>query len=196
MALREINLVPNEVLHRKYLTRHLTLWAGCLTVSLTLILGVYLYQTRLVAAEKSALSELEKIHANLEEKIEEIKNVQAELKNLSQQQAAIETKTRNLSYASLFTKLADIMNVSTWLTKLVVDSGQDKEEGVAKFELTGFSLSNEKLGDFLSRLSAEPLFEKVLLRYAKERQKAPSRTKQSEPMRLIEFRIECYLAKG
>ncbi len=196
MALREINLVPNEVLHRKYLTRHLMLWVACLTVLLTPIFGVYLHHARLVAAEKSALSELKKIHANLEEKIEEIKTVQAELENLSQQQTAIETKTRNLSYASLFTKLADIMNLSTWLTKLAVDSGHDKEEGEAKFELTGFSLSNEKLGDFLIRLSAEPLFKKVLLRYAKEQQKAPSRTKQSEPMRLIEFRIECYLTKG
>ena len=75
------------------------IWVGCLMVSLALILGVYLYQARLVAAEKSALAELKKIDANLGEKIEEIKNVQEELENLSQQQAAIETKTRNLSYA-------------------------------------------------------------------------------------------------
>jgi len=172
------------------------LWAGCLMVSLALLGGVYLYQAHAVAAEKSALSELKKIHANLGEKIEEIKNVREELENLSRQQATIETKTRNLSYAAFFTKLADIMNLSTWLTKLAVNSGQGKKEGEAKFELTGVSLSNEKLGEFLIRLAAEPLFEKVSLKYAKEQHKAPTGSEESEPMRLIEFQIECHLAKG
>ena len=52
MALREINLVPTEVLQQKYIARHIFLWAGGLVFFLGLILGFYQYQVRMVLPQQ------------------------------------------------------------------------------------------------------------------------------------------------
>lgn len=190
MALREINLIPTEILARRHSLRHLFFWAGCLLISLSLICGFYLYKTHFILAKKRALTTLKDTHKDLGTRIEEIKRIQEELEKVSQQQSVLETRTRNQPYSIVLLKLAGIMNKYTWLKQLAIDSGKD-EKGEANLKLTGFSFSNEGLGNFLNQLTSEPMFKAVILKYANETEMAQSNQNAGKPVRLIQFQIEC-----
>ena len=193
MALREINLIPNEILAQRHLLRHLFVWAGCLIISLSLIFGSYLYKTHVVLAKKRSLTSLKDTHSQLGARIEEIKRIKEEIERLAQKQSVLETVTRTQAYSQVLLKLADIMNENTWLTQLDIDGSKDANHD-ASLKLTGFSLYNEELGNFLSQLSAEPLFKAVLLKYAKETNILNQNP--GESVKLIQFQIECNISRG
>jgi Tfp pilus assembly protein PilN len=190
MTLREVNLIPTEILARRRSLKHLWFWAGCLLISLSLICGFYLYKTHYILAKKRALTTLKDTHKNLDARIEEIKRIQEELEKVSQQQSVLETIVRDRPYSIVLLKLAEIMNEYTWLKQLTIDSGKD-EKGDANLKLTGFSFSNEELGNFLNQLTSEPMFKAVILKYANETEMAQSNRNTGESVRLIEFQIEC-----
>jgi hypothetical protein len=86
------------------------------------------------------------------------------------------------------------MNTRTWLTKLSInaDPGEDVDPGM---QLNGFSLSNEELGNFLTRLSSEPLFKDVVLKYANETKIAQSSQHQKDKIKVIGFQIDCKIPR-
>lgn len=192
MALREINLIPADILSSRYLLRHLFFWAGCLTLSLSLICGLFLYQTHFVINKKRSMKDLKNIATRMGIRSEEINRIQVELEKQDQQQGVLKTIKRTQPYSKVLFKLADIMNEDTWLTRLAIDSAinKDKDDNES-LELAGFSFSNEKLGNFLSRLSGEALFKDVLLKYAKETRKAQPDLDREANASLIQFQIEC-----
>lgn len=167
MALREINLIPAKILYRKHLLRHVCFWAGCLATSLALIFSIYLFQRQTVLAKNRALTKLKEAHNQLGSKKEEIKRVQNELDSLIQKQSTLYEKTRSQPYTPVLLRLADIINENTWLTKLAIDSTKDTGSS-ASMQLTGFSRSNQDLGNFLNQLSSEPMFKDVVLKFARE----------------------------
>ena len=189
MALREINLTPSEILARREFLRHLGFWAGCLLISLGLIWGFYFLQEHALSAKKRKVAELKRVHLNLGAKIDEIKLMRAELNTLRQKQSGLENITLNKPYSRMFAELSDIMNEQTWLTQLK-DSGLE-EETTASLKLKGFSFSAEELGNFLTQLTAEPLFKTVVLRQAREYEAVQLSKNVHVPVRLIQFNIEC-----
>ena len=189
MALREINLVPEDMLTKLHFRQHLYLWAACLTISLALIFGFHVYQTSIAMAQKHSFISLKDTDTDLASKIEEIKQMQEDLEKLNQKQAALEAVTGNIPYSRILLKLSGMMNGQTWLTRLDMDGGRERG-GVINLQLTGFSSHNEELGDFLNQLSSEPLFEAVLLKYAKEAKRAAS-GKEDEEIEMINFQIDC-----
>ena len=195
MALREINLIPTEVLSRRQVSRHLLFWSGCLLLALTLIGGSYFYQAHLVLGKAGSLLTLDDMQTNLGVRIEEIKRIKDELERLDQQQAVLETIARNQPYSEILFTLADIMNQDTWLTQLAIDSSKEKN-GQIGLVLTGLSFSNAELGNFVDRFSNEPLFDAVQLKYAKETKMKLSNQPGAEPLSLIQFGIECRIDKG
>lgn len=195
MALREINLMDPQTLLRIHRLRHLSLWSGCLLLVLSLIFGFYLYETRVVLAKKGALTRLKETQSMRGVKTEEIRRVQKELENLNQQQNVLESIKRDHSYSLILVKLSDIMNESTWLTQLNIETGKDGG-GKAGLLLTGFSLSNEELGDFLNRLAHQSMCQSVVLKYSREMEKAPSGPGGGISGKLIQFQTECHISKG
>ncbi len=192
MALREINLIPAEILHRQHLRRHMCFWAGCFLVSLTLIFGVHLYQARAVQVRKQTVTKLKKQHMQLGAKIEEIGQIQKELSRLTEKQAVLNKITRNQPYSQVLWKLAEIINSGTWLTQLAIERVTDTNDE-HNLKLTGFSHSNKDLGDFLNRLSNEPMFMDVVLQYALEVKDAGSRKGTASALTLIQFQIDCHV---
>jgi hypothetical protein len=88
------------------------------------------------------------------------------------------------------------MNEETWLRQLTIDQGKghdEDEEDVTRLKLMGLSFSNEELGNFVNRLSAEPMFKRVILKFAREMITALSRQNADESMRVVEFQIECHI---
>ena len=190
MALREINLIPAKILYRKHLIRHVCFWAGCLAISLVLIFSIYLFQRQTALAKGRALTKLKETHKRLGSKIEEIKRVQNELDSLIQKQSTLYEKTRSQPYSPVLLRLADIINENTWLTRLAIDTNKDTG-GSASMQLTGFSRSNQDLGNFLNQLSSEPMFKDVVLKLARELKVEESKKSTGVKSILIQFQIDC-----
>ena len=196
MALREINLVPTEVLQQKYIARHIFLWAGGLVFSLGLIFGFYQYQVRMVLPQQRPVTTLEDMHVQLGATMEEINATQKEIERLSHQESFIKKLSTIQPFSRLLKKLSIIMNAQTWLTKLSINAGTEDDRRAPGIILYGFSLSNDDLGSFLTRLSDDPLFEDIVLKYAKETQKAGSSQDRKTPVKVIQFQIDLNISKS
>ena len=194
MALREINLIPGEVLARRDLVRHLCFWTGCLLFFLALAWGFYFSQTHFFLPRKRAVTTLTDMRTHLGTKFLQIKRIREELDRLSQHEAVLEPLTNYEPYSRICARLADTMNESTWLTQLVIESG-NKEAIEASVILTGFSYSNDKLGNFLDQLSSSNLFQSVVLRHATESELRRRNQGGRRGIKLIEFQIECNISK-
>ena len=194
MALRDVNLIPPHIQSRMILNRHLAFWIGCLAISLSLIFCFYLYQKHIVLAKKSAFGNLKDTHTNLGLKIKEIKRIQEEVEKLDQQQAVLDTIITGPMSWRIIQRLSEIINEYTWLKELTTGSGVDKDTR-ANLKLSGFSSSNEELGNFLIKLSGDPMFKGVLLKFARETILDRARKDDGDQIKVIEFEIECELHK-
>ena len=196
MALRDINLIPADMLYQQQLQRHVYFWAGCLAMSLTLVVGIYLSQRHAIMAEKNTLTRLKAEQQQLAAKVEEIKQIQEELQKLEEKQAVLNDIAGNQAYSQVLLKLAGIMNEHTWLKQLSIERNketEDREDEMIKLKLTGFSHSNEDLGDFLIQLSSQPLFKGVVLNYAKEAANRRAKGNMTMAVSAIEFQIDCHV---
>ncbi len=193
MALREVNLVPPEFLLRRQVLRHLFLWASCLVLALLVIIGGNLLHTHLVLAKNRSLISLNEVDTNLDSRIVQIKRLQGELDNLHERQAVLESITTNEPYSLVLLRLADIMNENTWLSQLSIDESRETE-GTTQVELTGYSFSNEDLGDFLSRLTGTLVFRDVALKYANEIEDPRPEEREKAGRKVINFQLLCSLS--
>lgn len=192
MALRDINLIPADIQTRRILNRHLAFWAGCLMFSLGMIFSFYLYEKYVGLAPNSTSGSLRDAQTHLGLRIQESKQIQEEVERLDRQQAILKDITTSPVCWRIVFKLAEIMNESTWLHTLATDIGRGKEKKVG-LKLNGFSFSNEELGNFLIKLSSEPMFKDVLLKYARETIFDRTEKNAGAQIKVIEFEIECQL---
>jgi hypothetical protein len=191
MAIRETNLIPADILDKKYRNRHFFLWTGCLFLALLLIFGFYSYQIHVVLPAKRPLTTVEDMQKQLGMTIEEIKATQREIQRLSSQESFLKKLNRIQPFSKLLLKFSEIMNGQTWLTKLIIDAGTEEEETLPGIEIYGLSLSNELLGNLLTRLSDEAMFRDVVLRYAEESRIARSSQNREGFVKVIRFKIDC-----
>jgi Tfp pilus assembly protein PilN len=188
MALRDVNLIPDEILERRSLIRHLLLWLGILIVAVALILAAHGYQNRMVygktqnrqGAIKDLSTALTRIGGDILKAQKEMNLARRERMQLV---ALIEERR---SYSSVLAKLADVMNDQTWLQQLAFDTAENR---TLRLTLMGFSRSHESLGTFIQRLSGEPMFRRVVLKSALE---SKERLSEAVP---VQFQIECDIAK-
>jgi Tfp pilus assembly protein PilN len=195
MALREINLIPAEVIHKKCVIRHMFLWAGGLALSLSLIAGFYLYQVRLVLPGKRPATTLEDIHSHLGTTIEEIGDTQQEIQRLSLQETFIKKLTRFQPFSSQLLSLSDIINTQTWLTRLTIETHKEEIDEEPTITLDGYSLSHDDLGNLLTQLSVAPMFTDVVLKYADEALINPSFQGEKAFYKVVRFQIDYKITK-
>ena len=189
MALREVNLIPAEILHLRYTVRHILMWTGGLIFFLGLVFGFYLYQVHRVIPRQRPLTTLEDMHLQLGATMEEISVTKKEIERLSHQEAFIKKLSKTQPFSRLLHRLSVIMNAQTWLTRLMVDTTAEDKEKVLEMKLYGFSLSNEDLGEFLTRLSEDRLFEDVILKYARENEIKDLFKERKSAVNVIQFQI-------
>jgi Tfp pilus assembly protein PilN len=193
MALREINLVPSEILNRYHLRRHLLLWAGCLMVICALTAGFYFYDVNITFAESNASDDLKEASKKLPTKMNEIKELREKLDTLQQKKANFEKLNKGPTYSYILSRLVLSINRNTWLTQLRLDR-QNLNGNRMLVRMNGFSSSNNALGDLLNRLSNESLFGSVLLKYAREI--STTSDAADGPRGLIQFQIDCEIQEG
>ena len=186
MALRDVNLIAVDILERRYTLRHLVLWCGSLIAVAALTLGLYAYQTRIHDAAKRELLNAADPGVILTAMTSEMKKGQQELAvALKQRDQLVAMSALQRSYALVMAKLAQIMNDQTWLQQLVLETGRDR---VTRLKLAGSSLSHDFLGDFMQRLSSDPLFGSVVLKSAQESEIRLSGGSS------VQFQIDCDIA--
>jgi Tfp pilus assembly protein PilN len=195
MALREINLVPADILDRRHLLRHLSFWGMTLGIVLVLIFSVHLYQRQFVLASGRIPGNIENIKKAITLKSERIKTLQGETERMKQKRDAIRQIAGNLPYTLILATLADILNGSTWLTQLSLERDQTLQ-GSANLKIQGSSFYNEELGNFLNQLSGEGVFQNVSLKYARETLLATSEQNNGAPVEVTHFQIECRVTKN
>ena len=188
MAVRDINLIPGEILERLSLIRHLLLWLCCLVLVAAFIMAAQVYQKRMVYWEtQDRQGAIKDVEATLARLAGDIRKEQKELNFARREQlqlAALIEQRR--SYPSVLAKLADIMNDQTWLQQLAFNTASDR---TLHLGLTGLSYSHEALGTFIQRLSSEPMFRLVVLKSVQESKE------QLSGSTLVQFQIECDIAK-
>ena len=195
MALREINLISPDILERRILFRHLLLWCGGLFAVAILLTGGYGYRTRILYAAKQQAQGGQDVAPLLNAVVGEIgkeqKALQLALKERVKLIALIENQR---PYSFILARLADIMNNQTWLTQLAFETGQGR---IIHLRIMGLSASHDTLGDFMQRLSSEPMFRGVVLKFSQESDIKASDTKsdiRAAGAPPVQFQVECDLA--
>ena len=194
MALREINLVPADILGRRRLLRHLSFWGMTLGFVLMSICGFHLVQRHAVLTSGRVPGRLESIKSTIALKSEKIKMLQTEVQRLKKKRNALHQIAANFPYTLILATLADILNGSTWFTQLSLERDQSLT-GAANLRIQGSALCNEELGNFLNQLSEERAFQNVTLKYARETIMASSVKDTGAPVEVTRFQIECRVAK-
>ncbi len=195
MALREINLVPSNILARRQLLRHFSFWAGCLVILLAPIFGFYVYRAGATTAQNRTIANPDDINKHMSQQVSTVKRIQRELELLNKQQADLQAIVRYSDYSGILSKLADTMNGYTWLKSLKIDSGSNPDDPTMLL-VSGCATPNEALGNFLNRLGSNPLFEDVVLKYATETLMENSDVNDEKPEKQVEFEIVCRIFYG
>lgn len=196
MALRDVNLLPPELLFRRQVRRHLFLWSSCLIFALLLIVGGDLLHTHVVLGKNRFPITLNEVDASLATRIVQLKSLQREMDGLHERQAVLKSITRNRPYSLVLLRLAEIMNENTWLVRLSIDDSRGPGGDTTRMELTGYSFSNEDLGDFLSQLTGTLVFQEVSLKYANKIQDPRPEERDKGGAKVIHFQLLCKLSGG
>ncbi|MEE8399089.1 MAG: PilN domain-containing protein [Desulfobacterales bacterium] len=195
MALREINLVPPEVVARRFVFRHLNLWAGCLAGALLLVAGFFVHQSRVVSAGSVSQDSFRATTAKLNAKIDEIGRLKKEVEGIARDQSAMDEISGKQSYSRILLKLSAVLNAGTWLSQIAVDAGSE-EDSPLRMKLTGYAISNKVLGDFMNRLSADPTFGEVVLKFSREGQTGDPNREGDATIEVVLFHVECSISDG
>jgi Tfp pilus assembly protein PilN len=184
MTLREINLIPDDILFRKDLNQHLLRWGIVLFISLFFIFGFYLYQMDRVSDLKVSSYLLADIEARLISKADEIRALQEKLRTLDQQENHLMTLSGQQSISGIISEIIVHMNEYTWLTRLEIAGEEDNGHNI---KMNGYAVYSDSLGGFVEKLSHDHLFHSVYLKYARK----------AEDIRLgenpgpVQFQLEC-----
>jgi Tfp pilus assembly protein PilN len=192
MTIRDVNLIPSEMLYRREVALRLRKWGIGLIICLVVIFGAHAYQTRYVLAKLRPATTLSDMHLRLGTTLEEITDTQKEIEHLSTQQSIVQELTLHLPYSGLLQTLAGTMNRHTWLVRLDLHTAPESGGG-NRMTLEGYALSNELLADFLTHLSTTPPVGGVVLKFAKDANVSGLTAHANQVFSAVHFEVDCHL---
>lgn len=184
MTYREINLIPDNILFRYSLVRHLYFWGGILAVMITIIIGINIYMKKSMDSQLDFPEGIEGLDNRLSDKVEAIKTLQEEIAGLDLRMEYAEKIQGSGSCSMMISRFISIMNNRTWLTGLEISREKDNSTLI---RMDGFSVGSKSLGEFIEMLSKEEIFASVFLKYARE---ADHEVKTAGASGLVRFQIE------
>lgn len=187
MALRQINLVPEAILQRRYAARHAFGWSVVYGLVLIALLGGYfLYGHRRISQRAGQLSERE-LRRCLETTVTDIETKKSELEQL----AFIRDIGYTADTAGILGALADLVASDAWLTHLSLDMASSLEHVVI---MEGFTHSNSSLGAIMRGISDSEQFVDVVLGSSSEEEIQAA--DESESQYVVKFRISAKTKRG
>jgi hypothetical protein len=192
MTLREINLVPDDILQRSQFKGLALRWGLALAGCLVVMFGIYGYQSRVVLARLRPSTTLADMHAQLGATLDEITSSQQEIERLSRQQSILKELSVHQSFPDLLGLLTEALNPQTWLTEMEIEAS-GPEAARPGMRLKGYAVSNELLADVLTRLSKAPQVESVVLNLAREARVPGLIADSDQLVKVVDFDITCRL---
>lgn len=194
MAIRDINLIPQDIFLKRQGIRHISLWCASFVMLFMVLGATHHYFARIRLAPLRPATSIAGMHTQLGDTIEEIERTRSEFERLGQQEAFIKQLTAYQPLSWMLYELAEAINGQTWLTQLAfqIDSAADADP---LLKLTGFAQSNEQLGRFLSSLSSHGLFDAVTLSFANETMWSAPSARQGAAVKVVQFQINCRIPR-
>jgi len=179
MALRDVNMVPDEVLNRRYAGRHLAAWGVCYLLTLGFAAAGYATYVRTSVAQHPPAMDEQQVRRQLASTIIGIQQKKDDLERLAlaRRVAGVATAPRAL------TRLAEIMDPAMWLTDLTFQAGKETRAGLL---FNGRSVSHARLGAFVRQLGGDRMFRNVALRNATQLQGSSA---ANEPSNTVQFTV-------
>ncbi|MBU0465900.1 MAG: PilN domain-containing protein [Proteobacteria bacterium] len=197
MALRQINMIPGNILARTDLVRHLWFWGKGLVFILLLFVMFYLAQASRFALQQKAQhsdASMKVIVTNkIEQALKKADGINMQMQDLKLKAGLLATLTNQQLYYDILAVFAHAFNDATWIDHLSIQRGNEKDTDRSNLMVDGFSLTHNTLGAFLESLSGNNRIQDVVLVYAKKQeQKSPDLDVAS----LIQFKLTCSIIKG
>jgi Tfp pilus assembly protein PilN len=155
-----------------------------------MISGFHIYQMKAAEARHGPYESLEDLERLLAFKIEAISKTKGELDALKARQSSLQALIGRSNYSQIIFKLAGMMKGNIWLENLTIKRGAE----ATQIQLSGFSLENEELANFLNKLSDDPVFSDVQLKYAKGERMNVGGEEEEVQLALIHFHIVSSIA--
>jgi len=195
MAIKEINMIPPEILAAGLTIRHLRLWFKVLILVLLIFTAVYLVQYQWLLklenhqfAKSSSDKEIPLKIAELSQAQEEM---DAKLKDLLIKNKMLVAMAEGQVFYEILALLSNAFDESTWIDQLSIH--RIEQTNISIITLNGFSLSHNTLGIFLKRLSSVPQINDVVLINAKKNE--DTLDKGFVFSGTIGFKLSCSVAK-
>jgi len=197
MALRQINMIPANILARTDLARHLWFWGKGLVFILLLFVMFYLAQASRFALQQKAQhsdASMKVMVANKKDQaLKKADGINVQMQDLNLKSGVLATLTNQQLYYDILAVFANTFNDATWIDHLSIQRGNEKDTDRSNLMVDGFSQTHNTLGAFLESLSGNNRIQDVVLVYAKKQeQKSPDLDVSS----LIEFKLTCSIIKG
>jgi Tfp pilus assembly protein PilN len=186
MAVRNVNLVPDELLQRRYAVRHGVGWAIAYALVIALLAGAYLLSVQRGVPRRHRLSERE-VNARLATAVAQIETRKAELARL----AFVRDVTCPLGPAETVGQLAELLAEDGWLTRLELELNVLNGNVLT---LEGLAYSNARLGGIVNRLNESDTFQDIVLGRSSEQQTFSGNDRP--PRRVVQFQITAKAVTG
>ncbi|MCF7939707.1 MAG: PilN domain-containing protein [Spirochaetales bacterium] len=190
MALKDINLIPDDILTRRKLFRSVRLWSMVLA-GLVLIISVYCgIQIKAIQEIKPDENRVAQTRNELLTLVNRIESTQEEYNRLLQERDKLLAPFERTSASVPLQAIAENLNDRTWLRQVEIlpDSGQDNRDWSGKIDIRGEALSHADITGFLQVLQSNAIFRDVELKYAQKEDSG--RTMNGRLLPMIRFQIQ------
>ncbi|GIX45908.1 MAG: hypothetical protein KatS3mg131_0119 [Candidatus Tectimicrobiota bacterium] len=183
--MRDVNLIPADVLARRQQRARLRLWGIAVAVALLALLGSgFLLHWQIGHAEQR-LARLQQQRQALAQLLEDLKALRARQQQLQVRERVLERLLQRVSLPRLFADLAALTDAQLWLTRVelrtaaspapavapqraatfftlgrtpaqAADTGPERKETQTSLLVQGYATSTQRLADFLAGLARLP----------------------------------------
>ncbi len=192
MALKDINLIPDDILARRKMFRSLRLWSSVLAVFLLLISIYCGLQINEVLMIKPDGTHAAQVRNELQSKIETIKSIQQKYNRLLQKKARLTAPFQATPVSVPLQTIAENLTPGTWLRQLdILPVDNKSSQGRFKrIDIRGESSSYSDITRFLQALQDDDLFQAVELKYTHKKKDSLIKMQAGQLRSVIQFRIQ------
>ncbi|MBI9089376.1 MAG: PilN domain-containing protein [Desulfobacterium sp.] len=167
MALREINMIPGEIMGFELLKRQLKAWGKILVLVLMALGMTGMGEHRWLMDQRRAASHGLSMETRLKTVIQEIHGIQETLETIRIRNKTLEILGNRFHFYGVVQRISQPFDHLTWLGHLRIQ-GNKTAPNRSQVELEGFSMTHASLGNFINRLSAVPGVREIVLAHANQ----------------------------
>nr|WP_320192933.1 hypothetical protein [uncultured Desulfobacter sp.] len=162
MAIRDINMLPLDVLEKSMQYRLFKFWAQWLVLVLVIVLACCAGSYRWIQLQKKALPLPLDTRQAVSQELDKINDFHSRIAALQEKHQTLARIVKKQVFYDTIAVFAGCLNHETWIDQLSIKRDDDESD---QFLLTcnGFSLNHNTLGLFLDRIAKVPRIKEVEL---------------------------------